>query len=179
MSDERVRCMRCVRCGARVRVRRRAIAAGEEKTPMWSARTYCGLLGWLVVLQSVWLNPFVTAVDAKERVCMLTQRDVSDIACVVEADDGWLYDAMELRRWLSYCWRQRRPLCVIPTKPITAVRAVRLVATKPAAPPPAPPPRPRGVSVGTQTSPIRKRRVLPPRVQIPSARSAFQPFRRD
>lgn len=138
----------------------------------WPVGAFCGLLGWLVVLQSAWCNPLaeVVWVDLENTTCHITQKDGDELRFAVQADDGFVYDAAALRTWLQRCREKSLPTCVIPNRPIGVVKAVRL--------------RGRAVSttrcVGTQTdaAPCRRRIRPPPRgLRIPSCRSAFHATR--
>lgn len=142
----------------------------------WSTSTFCGFLGWLVILQSLWINPFLEVVE-EERVstCLLTQEPHRGLRFAVRAEDGFIYDALALRTWLRLCQSNGRAPWVIPTKPIGVVKPVRLAFRKPVLPrtPPvaSPPPSPvRFRSIGTQTL----HRVVRPTARIPSTRSAFR-----
>ena len=96
----------------------------------WSLSSFCGALGWLVVAQSMWCNPCLPLAtintDEPDTACLITHLDTSELHCVVQADDGRIYDAVALRVWLQQCQRDQRPMCVIPDMPITCVRPVRV-----------------------------------------------------
>ena len=139
---------------------------------MYSARTFCGALGWLVVAHALYLNPLAPLhEDAATQTCLITQTDACDLACAVRADDGRVYDARALREWLTRCRATNRAACVIEGQLITRVVPVRTRRLLP---------RKRTFAdASTQTEqkeepPTKRRR----RVLIPSARSAFVPYSR-
>lgn len=91
----------------------------------WSVNLLCGTIGWLVVIQSSWLNPFVIGGDFKDKTCMISFKDFNEIQFAVLADDGNIYDAVALRTWLRQCRKELKPMCVIPGRPIGIVKPVR------------------------------------------------------
>ena len=153
----------------------------------WAVNSFCGILGFLVVLQTQF--PFVTEiieVPIEEMdcvACMISQKSCKEITCAVRADDGHIYDAVALRRWLHSCRVSGRPLCVIPSKPISLVTPVRLRALQDGCPShdicrTTPPTLLR--TIGTQTD-VRYACTPPTcvcirksRVSIPSSVSAFR-----
>ena len=146
--------------------------------------SFCSALGWLVVWQSAWCNPFLPhAVRQSTDVCLITQRDLGELSATVEADDGRVYDAAALREWLIRCQSRDMDPCVIPTQPITSVRPVRVRSaagwlgrigmrdgSRETAEEEREPPRKRQCrSIATQTDRV----CAPKRPRIPSEHSAF------
>lgn len=177
--------------------------SGQWRKMTWTVSTFCGFLGWFVVLQSFYLSPFAHATDSLNKsTCLITCAEGEDLHCAVEADDGYIYDAVALRRWLRQCQTEHRTPCVIPSKPIRVVRAVRThhwsylssvlwrylksptchtVGTQTEPPTPLqlsqlePPPKPP-----IETPPNLKPalRIRPSKVRLPSAHTAFVPLSR-
>lgn len=140
----------------------------------YTSRSFCGFVGWLVVLQSTWWNPLAPQVPVPDQPCLISQKEPEEIRHAVQADDGRVYDAVALRTWLQRCRDTRVPMCVIPTQPIGIVKPVRLHR-----PLPPPPTKTTVRSVGTQTPPLpmvkataRRATYRPP--TIPSRISAFR-----
>ena len=141
---------------------------------MYSTRTFCGALGWLVVAHAFYFNPLAPLhEDAATQTCLITQTDVCDLACAVRADDGRVYDARALREWLTRCRATNRAACVIEGQIITRVAPVRTRRLLPQ--------KRTFADAITQTEqkekppPVKRRRQ---QVIIPSARSAFVPYLR-
>lgn len=138
----------------------------------YTTRSFCGVIGWLVVVHALYINPFAQfQEDASCETCLITQTDATELTHAVRADDGRVYDALALREWITRCRADRRVPCVIQGQPITHVVPVRTRRFFVA------PHRKRMLDASTQTHqfpPKRQRR--PPRVTIPSVASAFVPF---
>ena len=115
----------------------------------YSVHTFCGVLGWLVVLHSFLRGWSCVAAPTSvvEPTCLISQKEgAAELRCAVEADDGRIYDALALRTWLRRCVHERRELAVIPSQPIGVVKPVWLRRRRHAAPAVA-----TRRSVGTQT----------------------------
>ena len=137
----------------------------------YTTRSFCGILGWLVVVHALYMNPFAELQeDAACETCLITQTDVVELSHAVRADDGRIYDALALREWMRRCRADQRDPCVIQGQPIThvlPVRTRRLIFTSP--------PKKRTLDASTQTDAPKRQRGSSP-MAIPSSRSAFMPF---
>lgn len=64
---------------------------------------------------------------APDEVCLLTHDNAADLTTPVRADDGRVYEADALLRWLRICEEDGRAACVVPGMPITTVSPVLVV----------------------------------------------------
>lgn len=93
----------------------------------WSVTEFCGALAWTLTLHCVWFNVFLPLREERsDDICFLTCREIKQLRYPVEANDGFIYDAMNLQHWLTTCKKDNRELCVIPEKTITRVTPIRV-----------------------------------------------------
>lgn len=95
----------------------------------WSVLDFCLL--WTPSLYCEWLSIFLPLREQRSSdICYLTMREVKHIRCPVEANDGFVYDAVNLQRWLSICVENGREPSVIPQKPITHISPIRVCSIR-------------------------------------------------
>ena len=70
-------------------------------------------------------NPFECDPDT----CLLSCEDLSVLDFTVLASDGYVYNALQLQKWVSMCIREVRQVQIVPGKPITWVCPVQVVYT--------------------------------------------------
>lgn len=91
----------------------------------WSVSDFCLL--WIPSLYCEWLSIFLPLREHRSsEICYLTMREIKHIRCPVEANDGFVYDAVNLQRWLNICVKNGREASVIPEKPITHISPIRV-----------------------------------------------------
>ncbi len=93
----------------------------------WSVVDFCGMLAWTLTVHCIWLSIFLPLREHRStEICYLTMSEIGELRCPVEADDGFVYDAVNLQHWLKTCRENDREISVIPRKPITRVRPIRV-----------------------------------------------------
>ena len=93
----------------------------------WSVAEFCGMLAWSLTVQCMWLSVFLPLKEERStEICYLTMSEIKQIKYAVEANDGFVYDAVNLQHWLQTCEANNRETSVIPQKPITHVTPIRV-----------------------------------------------------
>ena len=93
----------------------------------WSVAELCGKTVSILTLNCIWLNLFNPLKEHRAtNMCYLSMKEIKDINCPIEANDGYVYDAFMLKQWLSLCAYNGKDACVIPSKLITEVYPIRV-----------------------------------------------------